>query len=206
MSAIRASVVIPVYNEEALLHELHAAGRPLYFLSNMPEPYARHLEATHDFLGLFRDGVFSARVQLMKPQPEIFHAAAQRFGQRDEVHGAEVIGHHLELRGGAEVAGVEDPPAHRLEQRQDLVEALARAAGEDRDIAGIGAVAAARNRAFHEHRATRFNQRAKANNLFIVGRAHFHPDLAGAHNLKEAIFAFSHSGTAAKVLRPRIGL
>ena len=33
-----------------------------------------------DSFDLFDDGVFSARVQLTKPQPEIFHAAARRFG------------------------------------------------------------------------------------------------------------------------------
>lgn len=70
----------PVQGTVELLHTLHAQGRPLYYLSNMPEPYARHLEATHHFLGLFRDGVFSARLQLCKPEPEIFAHAAQQFG------------------------------------------------------------------------------------------------------------------------------
>ncbi|MBK7531406.1 HAD-IA family hydrolase [Piscinibacter sp.] len=70
----------PIAGTVALLRELHAAGRPLYFLSNMPEPYAQHLEATHDFLGLFRDGVFSARARLCKPEPEIFAHCERRFG------------------------------------------------------------------------------------------------------------------------------
>ena len=55
-----------------LLHTLHRAGTPLYFLSNMPEPYARHLEATHGFLSLFRGGVFSARARMCKPEPGIY--------------------------------------------------------------------------------------------------------------------------------------
>ena len=63
----------------ALLRRLHARGRPLYFLSNMPEPMARHLEATHDFLALFRQGVFSSRVNLVKPEPAIFEHAARAF-------------------------------------------------------------------------------------------------------------------------------
>ena len=46
----------------------------------MPAPYADHLEATHDFVGWFRDGVFSARVQAIKPERAIFDLAAQRFG------------------------------------------------------------------------------------------------------------------------------
>lgn len=70
----------PIPQTVALLRELHATGRPLYFLSNMPEPYAQHLEATHDFLGLFRGGVFSARAGLCKPEPAIFAHCAARFG------------------------------------------------------------------------------------------------------------------------------
>lgn len=70
----------PLPDSLALLRRLHAAGRELYFLSNMPEPYARHLEAQHDFLGLFRTGVYSARVQLVKPDPAIFAHAEAAFG------------------------------------------------------------------------------------------------------------------------------
>ena len=64
----------------ALLRRLHDAGHGLYFLSNMPEPYALHLETAHDFIGLFDDGVFSSRVRHNKPAAEIFHIAARRFG------------------------------------------------------------------------------------------------------------------------------
>lgn len=67
----------PVAGTVALLHRLHAAGHGLFYLSNMPEAYAQHLQANHDFLSLFRDGVFSARVKLIKPEPEIYaHALA----------------------------------------------------------------------------------------------------------------------------------
>jgi putative hydrolase of the HAD superfamily len=70
----------PIPGTVALLRDLHATGRPLYFLSNMPEPYAQHLEATHDFLRLFRGGVFSARAKLCKPEPAIFAHCADLFG------------------------------------------------------------------------------------------------------------------------------
>lgn len=70
----------PVAGTVALLHRLHAAGHPLYYLSNMPEPYAQHLQANHDFLGLFRGGVFSARVKLIKPEPAIYAHALAVFG------------------------------------------------------------------------------------------------------------------------------
>ena len=45
----------------------------------MPQPYADHLERTHDFVGWFEAGVFSARVRQIKPEPEIFANAARRF-------------------------------------------------------------------------------------------------------------------------------
>jgi epoxide hydrolase-like predicted phosphatase len=63
-----------------LLHRLHERGHRLYFLSNMPEPYAVHLETTHAFFSRFVDGVFSSRVKLIKPEPEIFTLAIERFG------------------------------------------------------------------------------------------------------------------------------
>jgi putative hydrolase of the HAD superfamily len=63
-----------------LMQRLREAGHRLYFLSNMPAPYARHLEHTHSFMRWFDDGLFSSRVQLIKPEPAIFHEAARRFG------------------------------------------------------------------------------------------------------------------------------
>jgi putative hydrolase of the HAD superfamily len=70
----------PLPDTVALLRRLHEAGRELYFISNMPAPIADHLEARHDFVRWFRDGVFSARVHLNKPVPAIFELAAARFG------------------------------------------------------------------------------------------------------------------------------
>lgn len=70
----------PVPETVVLLRRLHAAGRRLFYLSNMPEPYARHLERTHDFIGCFEAGVISARVGWIKPEPQIFALAAERFG------------------------------------------------------------------------------------------------------------------------------
>ena len=70
----------PLPDTLALLQRLHAAGRRLYYLSNMPAPMAQHLQDTHAFLGLFSDGVFSGRVGHNKPEPAIYELAAQRFG------------------------------------------------------------------------------------------------------------------------------
>ena len=70
----------PIPGTVALLHRLQARGHGLYFLSNMPAPYADHLEATHPFLRVFKAGVFSARVQLIKPEPAIYAHAQAAFG------------------------------------------------------------------------------------------------------------------------------
>ena len=63
------------------LRRLHAQDRPLHFLSNMPEPFAAHFERTHDVMALFESGIFSARVQLLKPDPAIYAHAAEVFGR-----------------------------------------------------------------------------------------------------------------------------
>jgi putative hydrolase of the HAD superfamily len=68
-----------LHDTVALLRRLKAAGHRVYYLSNMPAPYARHLELTHDFIGEFDDGIFSGRVQLMKPDAAIFALAETRF-------------------------------------------------------------------------------------------------------------------------------
>ena len=70
----------PQADTVALMRRLKLAGHRLFYLSNMPAPYADHLERSHDFFAWFDDGIFSARVQMMKPQPAIFHEAARRFG------------------------------------------------------------------------------------------------------------------------------
>ncbi len=71
----------PLADTVAWLRRLHAQGRPLHYLSNMPEPFAAHFERTHELMAMFESGVFSARVQLIKPDPRIFEHAAQAFGR-----------------------------------------------------------------------------------------------------------------------------
>jgi putative hydrolase of the HAD superfamily len=56
---------------ENLYAQREAKGYKLYFLSNMPVPYARGLER-HAFMRCFNGGIFSGDVGLIKPQPEIF--------------------------------------------------------------------------------------------------------------------------------------
>jgi putative hydrolase of the HAD superfamily len=64
----------------ALIQELKAAGHRLFYLSNMPEPYAEHLERAHPLRQWFEAGVFSGRVKHSKPRAEIYRIAEQHFG------------------------------------------------------------------------------------------------------------------------------
>lgn len=92
LSAAEVNVVIdavpraltPLPDTVAWLGRLREAGHRLYYLSNMPAPYADHLEREHAFLTWFADGVFSARVRLGKPDEAIFRLALARFGERAE--------------------------------------------------------------------------------------------------------------------------
>ena len=52
----------------------------LYYLSNMPVPYARVLEFRHAFFRWFDGGIFSGDVLMIKPQPAIYALLAERYG------------------------------------------------------------------------------------------------------------------------------
>jgi len=72
-----------------LLQRLKAAGLTLHFLSNMPLPYAEHLDRTHpELMAHFASGVYSSRVNLIKPEAAIYTMASATFG---------VAGEHLLL-------------------------------------------------------------------------------------------------------------
>jgi HAD superfamily hydrolase (TIGR01509 family) len=72
--------MVPQGGTVDIISDLKAAGHPLYFLSNMPAGYADHLERSNDFFRHFSDGIFSARIQQIKPQLPIFQSANARFG------------------------------------------------------------------------------------------------------------------------------
>ena len=74
-----AHALTPIAGSVTLLQQLHqwrqaqaTTGLRLYYLSNMPEPYADHLIAAHGFFSCFDGGVFSGRVKLAKPDPAIY--------------------------------------------------------------------------------------------------------------------------------------
>ncbi len=67
----------------ALLRRLRAAGTPLHFLSNMPRPYAEHLDRTHpDLMGHFRSGLYSSHVRLIKPEGEAVRVGEPNVSRR----------------------------------------------------------------------------------------------------------------------------
>ena len=51
----------------------------LYYLSNMPVPYARVLEQRHSFLTWFDGGIFSGDVKHIKPDPAIYELLENRY-------------------------------------------------------------------------------------------------------------------------------
>ena len=74
----------PIPGTVALLEQLHAlrgqhADLRLYYLSNMPRPYARELERRHAFLQSFDGGIFSSDVLHIKPYPEIYQLLQERY-------------------------------------------------------------------------------------------------------------------------------
>lgn len=83
--------LLPIDATVALLAQLHALRRPsaagvagtdqlkLYFLSNMPVPYARTLEQRHAFLRWFDGGIFSGDVLHIKPEPAIYQLLQTRY-------------------------------------------------------------------------------------------------------------------------------
>jgi FMN phosphatase YigB (HAD superfamily) len=62
----------------SLIHALKSRGHRLVYLSNMPHGLSHWIEDDHPFADWFEDGIFSARVTLMKPDPAIFHATVER--------------------------------------------------------------------------------------------------------------------------------
>ncbi|MDZ7938215.1 MAG: HAD family phosphatase [Rhodoferax sp.] len=82
--------LVPMPDSIALLHRLKALrtaqqaegqadALKLYFLSNMPVPYARTLEQSHVFLKEFDGGIFSGDVLLIKPEPAIYQLLQNRY-------------------------------------------------------------------------------------------------------------------------------
>lgn len=78
--------LVPVPESLALLEQLRdmrerTEGKiRLYYLSNMPVPYARALQGRYPFLDWFDGGIFSGDVKHIKPEPAIYQLLASRYG------------------------------------------------------------------------------------------------------------------------------
>lgn len=79
------AALTPMPDSVAVLRALHAQRlsghgvRGLYYLSNMPQLYARQLAQQHDFFACFDGGMFSSDVGLIKPEPTIYTLLQRRY-------------------------------------------------------------------------------------------------------------------------------
>jgi putative hydrolase of the HAD superfamily len=65
--------------EDLHLQRAHKQPLRLYYLSNMPVPFARTLEKNHAFLSWFDGGIFSGDVQHIKPEASIYQLLQSRY-------------------------------------------------------------------------------------------------------------------------------
>jgi hypothetical protein len=78
-------------------------------------------------------------VELAEPEVDVGAAADhQRLGERGAVDGADRVGDDLDRLALADLAGVDDLLAHRLEQRPGALHVLVAAAAHDRERAVLG--------------------------------------------------------------------
>lgn len=75
------SLLGPIDGTVRLVEELHAAGVPLFALTNWSGELFHHARDRFGFLDLFADIVVSGDERLAKPAPEIFARLADRVGR-----------------------------------------------------------------------------------------------------------------------------
>ena len=71
--------LVPLEPGLALLEWAHEKGIPLFCISNMSTTTYDLLQSRHAFFQYFQDVVVSGRVNLVKPDPDIFNYALERF-------------------------------------------------------------------------------------------------------------------------------
>lgn len=74
----------PVPGSLEIVRELHAAGMPLYAITNFGAELWAAFRPTAPIFDLFRDIVVSGEEKLVKPDPAIYALAARRFGHLPE--------------------------------------------------------------------------------------------------------------------------
>lgn len=75
------SLTGPVDANVAVLRDLHAAGVPVFALTNWSDELFPHALERFDFLGLFTDIVVSGAERVAKPDPAIFARLQERVGR-----------------------------------------------------------------------------------------------------------------------------
>ncbi len=88
--------LLPMQGTVDLIHDLKAQDHRLYFLSNMPAGYADHLVRLNPFFSQFDDGIFSAHVQQIKPLPDIFATAQERWPLRGQPVFIDDVQHNID--------------------------------------------------------------------------------------------------------------
>ena len=74
----------PIAGTHALVRRLHAAGVPLFALTNFGGEFFRRFRATSPVFRHFRDIVVSGDEKCVKPDPRIYEIAERRFGYPPE--------------------------------------------------------------------------------------------------------------------------
>lgn len=69
----------PVPGTHALVEDLHAAGVPLYIISNFGAEFWDQFAPTQPIFDLFRGIIISGKEKLIKPDPAIFQLALDRY-------------------------------------------------------------------------------------------------------------------------------
>lgn len=76
-----ASILGVIPETVKILHQLKAAGQPLYGLTNWSAEKFALVRQEYEFCKLFNDIVVSGEVKITKPDPAIFHLLLQRIGR-----------------------------------------------------------------------------------------------------------------------------
>jgi len=75
-----ADHLVPMEDSVKLFWRLKRAGHRLFYLSNMPRPYAQSLQQRHAFVSAFDAGVFSCDVAMIKPDRRLFQHVQDEMG------------------------------------------------------------------------------------------------------------------------------
>jgi epoxide hydrolase-like predicted phosphatase len=81
---LRTMILFPLTHNTKLLPELKKQGFKLYYLSNFPDDIFDEIQNKYELFRYFDGGIISARVQLSKPDPDIFRLLMKMYGLRPE--------------------------------------------------------------------------------------------------------------------------